>query len=135
MVEEILRLFPQYYNIFRRLLGSYNPDQILILQAIRAHEGSLSRPVLCEQLGFDSKRAHYLINPLRMKGLIYTERTGREATDEVTDKGNKEFEEIREMIKPYIKQVVSLMADEEREALSRFLEKARLAIEKVFGNF
>ena len=105
LAETLLCLLPEYYNDFKNVLEGYRIEQIMVLYQLRKNGGQLERPTLSTELGLDSKQMFYIINPLREKGFICTERISRIAIDKITDTGNIEFIKIKRKLYSLIKKV------------------------------
>lgn len=126
--EQIVMLSARVYPLFRKVFRDYHPDEIAVLHILRSHNGEISRRELIGKLGIEEKIVSRRIRNLVAQGLVESNRketSAREVVDKITDKGNYEFDNIRNKMKLLIKEGFSFVGEEEQRILKKIVEQAQ----------
>lgn len=132
--EQIVMLSASIYPLFREIFKDYHPDEIAVLHILRINNGEISRRELIKELGIEEKVVSRRIRNLVSHGLVQSNRretSAREVVDKITDKGNYEFENIRNKMKLLIKGAFRFVSDEEQRILRKIIEQTQDKIDRI----
>lgn len=134
IAEEIVMLSAKLYPLFRRFFKDYHPDEIAILHILRASGGKLQRRELIKELNIDprivSRRVRNLVSQ-RLVNSYRNEKSARESIDKITEKGDREFEGIRNKMKSLLRQGFTFIGRAEQRALTTIVKEANAKIELI----
>ena len=132
--EQIMILGARIYPLFRQVFKNYHPDEIAVLHILRIRGGELERKELIKNLGIDPRIVSKRVRDLLSRGLVDTYRSSssaRESIDRITEKGNREFEDIRNKMKLLLKQEFSFIGKEEQKILGNIVNQANAKIDMI----
>jgi DNA-binding MarR family transcriptional regulator len=135
--DKIMILGAKVYPLFRQIFENYHPDEIAILHILRMADGKLVRKELLKVLNVEKKIISRRIRNLVSMGFVKSYRSqesAREVVDEITEKGNREFDDLREKIKFLLKGGMEFLSKEEQKVLQNIINQSSSkikAIEKI----
>ncbi len=132
--EQIVILGARIYPLFRQVFKDCHPDEIAVLHILRIKGGELERKELIKNLDIDPRIISKRVRDLLGRGLVDTYRSSssaRESIDRITEKGNQEFEDIRNRIKLLLKQGFGFIGKEEQKILGNIVNRANDKIDII----
>jgi DNA-binding MarR family transcriptional regulator len=132
--DKIMILGAKVYPLFRQIFENYHPDEIAILHILRMAGGKLLRKELLKELNVEKKIISRRIRNLVSMGFVKSYRSqesAREVVDEITEKGNREFDDLREKIKFLLKGGMEFLGKEEQKVLQNIINQSSGKIKTI----
>ncbi|MDD5530145.1 MAG: MarR family winged helix-turn-helix transcriptional regulator [bacterium] len=122
------------YPLFRQIFENYHPDEIAIMHILRMADGKLERKELLKELNIEKKIISRRIRNLVSMGFVRSYRSqlsAREVVDEITEKGNREFNDLRGKIKFLLKGGMEFLNKEEQKVLQNIINQSGSKIKTI----
>ncbi|MFA5033668.1 MAG: MarR family winged helix-turn-helix transcriptional regulator [bacterium] len=132
--DKIMILGAKVYPLFRQIFENYHPDEIAILHILRMADGKLVRKELLKELNVEKKIISRRIRNLVSMGFVKSYRSqlsAREVVDEITEKGNREFNDLRKKIKFLLKGGMEFLDKEEQRVLQNIINQSGNKIKTI----
>lgn len=132
--DKIMILGAKVYPLFRQIFENYHPDEIAIMHILRMADGKLERKELLKELNIEKKIISRRIRNLVSMGFVRSYRSqlsAREVVDEITEKGNREFNDLRGKIKFLLKGGMEFLNKEEQKVLQNIINQSGSKIKTI----